>query len=147
MAKRMRFGLVFRYGEKVGDDLLRKLQVKKAEGCEKDGQKFIMITTTKPQRTDNIMKWIADFNQEKQEKIVCVGYAGGAEVAVFDKGNAFREHPIYRVIDEMRMDASYWSWYACAEGNKKRALCELESDLVDASITPHSTKRVAVEKV
>ena len=144
MAKRMRFGLVFKFAEKVGDDLLNLLQVKKAEGCIKDGQNFAMITTVKPCKVVDIVKGIAVFNQDRQEKLVCVPYADGPEVAVFDKGNAFREHAIYKVIEEMRNDASYWSWFLGGGGaKKKRVLGELESDLVQSSFTPVSSKRVS----
>ena len=149
-SKRTRFGLVFE-GTKaptMGGGFLQELDVAKADGCEHEGRHFMIFTTTKPRRSPEVLESIQTYNMAApdEEKMNIVAFQNGPEIAVFDRGQCFRSHPISRIIQGATAAGEAWSWsmIADSEKKKKRAINELESDLVDTAILPTAPKRMAV---
>jgi hypothetical protein len=148
VSKRVRFGLVFE-GTKapaMGDGFLHELDVIQADGCEHEGNHFMIFTTTKPRRPADVLASVQAFNATAtEEKMTLIAFQGGPEVAVFDRGQCFRSHPISRIIQGATAAGEAWSWsmLADSEKKKKRAINELESDLVDTVIIPSAPKRKA----
>jgi hypothetical protein len=149
--KRTRFALVFS-GARVpamGGDFLKELDVIKAEGCEHDGKQFVLFTTLKPRKAGEVLSAIHAFNATVEEKMSLISYEDGPEVVVFDRGNCYRSHPIYKIIQAAANgnDMS-WTWSVVMDGEakKRRVASELESDLVETSIRPSATKRVAIQR-
>lgn len=148
--KRTRFGLVFDgvRPPSMGGGFLKELDVIKAEGCEKDGKQFLIFTTNKPRRSNDVADSVRAFNESApdDEKLALIAFENGPEVVVFERGNCFRTHPISKIIQGAMEDDGYWAWSVMIDGDrkKKRAVNELESDLVEAAIRPSSAKRVAV---
>ncbi len=151
--KRTRFGLVFNGAQppSMGGDFLKELDVIKAEGCEKDGVQFLIFTTNRPRRSDDVLESIRLFNDRtSDQKVELIPHDNGPLVAVFDRGNCFRTHQLSKIIQgAMEGDDGYWTWSVMMDGDrkKKRAVNELESDLVETSIKPASSKRVAGARV
>lgn len=201
----MRFGLVFE-GTRTpafGGGFLKDLEVTKAEGCEKDGKQFVILSVSKPRKASDVVKAVKAYNSDTQDKMMLVPFLNGPEVVVFDRGNCYRAHPISKIIQEAVAAEDSWTWAVVAEGDagtskkmcdvggkkkksdevgkpdagekpaaipvveeveetkkeetetkksaggskKKRAVNELESDLVEASIRPQSIKRQAIRLV
>lgn len=146
--KRTRFGLVFQGAQppSMGGDFLKDLDVIKAEGCEKEGRQFLIFTTNRPRRSDDVLESLRAYNAQASEKVEPVSFENGPLVAVFERGNCFRTHAISKIIQgAMEGDDGYWVWSVMMDGDrkKKRAVNELESDLVETSIRPSASKRVA----
>ena len=147
-SKRTRFGLVFE-GPKVpsmGSAFLQEIDVIKADGCERDGKHFMIFTTSKPRRSTDVLDSIKAFNLANEEKMNLVAFEDGPEVAVFDRGQCFRTHPISKIIQNAISNEEAWSWSMLADSDKKkkRAINELESDLVETAIFPTAPKRMAI---
>jgi hypothetical protein len=144
--KRTRFALVFNgtRAPAMGGEFLKELDVIKAEGCEHDGKQFVIFTTRKPRKSADVSNAVKAFNESAEEKMHLVSYENEPEIVVFDRGNCYRKHPISKIIQSaMNGDDVSWAWSVMAdsEAKKKRA-----SDLVEASIRPSASKRVAVQR-
>jgi hypothetical protein len=96
-----------------------------------------------------VLSAIHAFNATVEEKMSLISYEDGPEVVVFDRGNCYRSHPIYKIIQAAANgnDMS-WTWSVVMDGEakKRRVASELESDLVETSIRPSATKRVAIQR-
>jgi hypothetical protein len=150
--KRTRFALVF-CGVRVpalGGDFLKELDVIKAEGCEHNGNQFVILTTRKPRRASDVLSALSAFNETTEEKMQLIAHENGPEVVVFDRGNCYRTHPICKIINEAMTggeDVSWaWSLMMDSESKQKRVASELESDLVETSIQPSAVKRIALPR-
>jgi len=146
--KRTRFGLMF-HGTKppsFDGEFLKELGVIKADGCERDGDHFLVFSTNKPRKSAEVLEAVNSFNAVALEKVNLVCFQDGPEVVVFDRGNCFRAHPMCKIIQAAAEKDAAWSWSTMidTEGKKRRAVSELESDLVESSIRPSFLKRVAV---
>ena len=146
--KRTRFGLMF-HGTKppsLDGDFLKELGIVKADGCERDGDHFLVFSTSKPRKSAEVLEAVNSFNAVALEKMALGCFQDGPEVVVFDRGNCFRAHPMCKIIQAAAEKDAAWSWstMASGEGRKKRAVSELESDLVESSIRPSFLKRMAV---
>jgi hypothetical protein len=151
-SKRVLFGLVFE-GTKVpamGDGFLHELDVFQADGCEHEGNHLMIFTTTKPRRPADVLAAVNAFNATAtDEKMSLIAFQDGPEVAVFDRGQCFRSHPISSIIQGATAAGEAWSWsmLADSERKKKRAINELESDLVETAIIPNAPKRKAASRL
>ena len=150
--KRTRFALVF-HGVKVpamGGEFLKELDVIKAEGCEHDGKQFLIFTTRKPRKAADVLDAIKAFNAANaEENMNLVSYENEPEIVVFDRGNCYRTHPISKIIQSaVGGENMSWAWSVVLDGEakKRRAANELETDLVETSIRPSATKRVAIQR-
>ena len=147
--KRTRFALVFN-GVRVpamGGDFLKELAVIKAEGCEHDGKQFVVFTTRKPRKAADVLSAISAYNAAAEEKMQLIAHEEeGPEVVVFDRGSCYRTHPICKLIHAASGNDVSWEWSLLvdSESKQKRVACELETDLVEASILPSASKRIAL---
>ena len=146
--KRTRFGLLFQ-GTKppsLDGEFLKELGVVKADGCERDGNHILVFSTSKPRRPTEVLEAVNAFNEVASEKMNLGRFQDEPEVVVFERGNCFRAHPMCKVIQSAAENDAAWSWstMASGEGKKRRAVSELESDLVESSIRPSFLKRVAM---
>ena len=133
----------------MGGGFLKDMDVIKAEGCEKDGKQFVIFTVSKPRKASEVLDSIKNYNEDAEEKMNLISFQDGPEVAVFDRGNCFRSHPISKIIQSAVAEEESWVWSVVvdSDGKKKRAVNELESDLVETSIRPATTKRMASRPV
>ena len=149
--KRTRFGLVFdgTRAPAMGGEFLKELEVIKAEGCEHDGKQFLIFTTNKPRKSSDVLDAVNTFNGATEEKMNLVSFEGGPEVVVFERGNCFRTHPISKIIQAaMNGDDVSWVWSVMMDSDvkKKRVVSELELDLVETSVRPSASKRIAIHR-
>lgn len=141
MSKRTRFGIVFEGpAPDLGAGFLKRLNITDAEGCAQDGVQYVLLRTGKPRASIDVAECAA----EHALKLIRF-QPSEPEVMVFEKGSKFRVHPMGRFIHSMRRDASYWRWPDGQPRRKKRVAAELQSDLVETTIVPASTKRVAIK--
>ena len=126
---------------------LNGLGVIEAEGCNKDGIHFMMLTVGKPRRTSDVEQAINAYNSGAEGGgISLVSFEGGLKVVTFERGHKFQVHPIHRTIQAANSagNGAYWAWGSAEEGKKrKRVINELESDLVEAAIIPVAEKRAS----
>ena len=138
--KRMRFGLVFNGTmPSMESGFLKEIGPIRAEGCCSDGKNYMMLCTRRPRKASDVVELIASY--KRAGELSDMELLGDEKITVFEKGNKFRVHPIGQTILRMTQDPSYWSWPQGVT-SKRRALSELESDLV--RVEPTAPKRVKV---
>ena len=151
-AKRIRFGIVFEGSlpSLEGGMFLNGLGIVEAEGCNKDGTHFMMLTVGKPRRTSEVEQAIEAFNGAASAgaAIRLVSFQGGPSVVTFERGHKFQLHPIYQTIRSANDagNAAYWAWGSVEGRKRKRVINELESDLVESAILPTASKRASGAK-
>lgn len=144
--KCIRFGLVFEGPREPSGEFLDEIGAMDAEGIHKDGKQYMLFTVRKSRRTTEVLQAIDSFNSSKpaDEAVRLVAYEPGSSlILTFERGNKYQSHPIYKIISGL----GHWTRSTVMASDKqKRAITELQTDLVQDCIVPSSSKRVSGEE-
>ena len=145
-SKHIRFGMVFE-GERPecvvsGEGFFKLLDVVEAQGGRDDGKNFMILTLRRARRLVEV--------ERAMEGIRLVSFENGPSIVTFQRGHNYQAHSIYKIIQKISAsgDESFWAWSMVVDSDRKRKRVadELESDLVDASITPIAQKRASKKR-